>query len=144
MAESPAKQFNLKSNFVKFCIASGLNIGLIFLGTWFGHEILKLDATIAYSITIILVFFVNFFSLRYFVYPEANQETDAKRQAILTAVSSLGFRIIEMICFYIIHDMMGVMYLLTILFIQPIAFIIKFVFYRWVVFLPNRFVRRKH
>jgi putative flippase GtrA len=112
-------------------ISFATNVGL----TAFLHELVHLPEEVAFAISLVTVFTMNFLACRYVVF--SGRAGDPKRQLVLYALSSLGFRLGEYLAFLALHTWLGTPYLLAIFVVLGVSFVIKFLYYRFVVFEPD-------
>ena len=108
----------------------GANIGL----TVFFHEYLGLTETTSFGVTLFIVFLSNFFLMRYYVYGASN--TSPRRQFSLYLASSLGFRGLEYVSFLVVHTLLNIQYIIGIVGVLGGSFLVKFIWYRKIVFIP--------
>jgi putative flippase GtrA len=122
-------------SFARYLIITGLsfltNIGL----TVFSTEVLTFPEEVSYAIALVTVFVMNFLFMRYYIY--VSREQSAKRQFLLYGMSAVGFRGVEYISFLIIHTWLAVQYALAIIEIQVCSAMVKFFYYKIVVFRKN-------
>jgi len=117
----------------RLLIASGgsftLNIGLTFLLV----SGAKLYEPIAYAITLTTVFFVNFASMRYYVYGDRKASAKLQRQLHRCLVVAIVSRLAEWVTFTIAVKVFGVNYLVAVIVVNIISSLAKFVLYeKWV------------
>ena len=120
------------SSFTRYVIITGLsfviNLGL----TVFLTEVIIFPEEASYAVALVTVFLMNFFFMRYFIY--VSREGSAKRQFMFYMLSAMGFRGLEYISFLMIHTWLSVQYALAIIEIQVCSAIVKFFYYKVVVF----------
>ncbi len=104
------------------------NVGLTVLLT----ERLHLAPEAALAIAIGFVFVMNFLACRYFVFDAHAQ--DFRRQLLLFALASGGFRGSEYVAFLVCHRLFGIHYVVALVGILVVSMMAKFVFYQRVVF----------
>jgi putative flippase GtrA len=100
------------------------------------HEVLGLPEEAAFAISLVVVFVMNFLACRYVVFD--GRGGDARRQLLHYGMASLGFRGGEWCAFLVVHTWLRTPYLVAIVVILGCSFLIKFVFYRHVVFGGGR------
>ena len=105
-------------------LSFGLTIGL--------HEYLGLSEDTSYGIALITVFLVNFVGMRAWVFAAGQGRVTI--QFVSYVATAAGFRGFEYAAFLLLHNWLGVQYILAILLIQGISFVAKFFFYGGVVF----------
>ena len=120
-------------SFLRFIVTAVLSASINIGGTAFLHEIVGFGEELAFGIIIVFVFFINFFMMRYYVC--RSSEGALQRQILFFLFSSLVFRGLEYFSFLLIHSVIGVQYLFAIISILGVSFVIKFVYYRSVVFI---------
>jgi putative flippase GtrA len=97
------------------------------------HELLGAAEETAFAVALATVLAMNFALCRYFVFERAS-EGDAGRQLSLFVISSLGFRGVELLAFFVVHTFLGVQYVVAILSILATSVLVKYLFFRSVVF----------
>lgn len=123
------KMLNGISKFGLLSITSFVvNIGL----TVFLHEVIGLVEEVAYPISLIVVFLINFVSLRHFVYDA--RSGSIRKQFATFLLSSLGFRGSEYLTFLLIHTWIGIRYTIAIVAISTTSAFVKFFYYKIFVF----------
>lgn len=129
---TPAER--IKSLF-RFVQVSGLsfvvNIGL----TVFLHEVCLLAEEIAYAVALVVVFLMNFFLLRHYIYEGA--QGPLVQQFAAFGVSSLGFRAGEYVMFLALHSGVGLDYRAVVIGISLVSSCAKFLFYGFVFRKPE-------
>jgi putative flippase GtrA len=114
---------------INFCLNIFLTAAL--------HEWFSVPETLAFAITICLAFIVSFLSFRYVVVRGA-KDGSASDQFRSFFLASAFFRLIEYVSFIILNVLLGVYYLIAIVFVLGISFFVKFIFYRRRVFVPQQ------
>ena len=107
-----------------FATVLGITAGL--------HEIVGIDEKFSFLAPLVFVFFINFITLRYFVYGRSTRPIIT--QFIQYGVSAMIFRSLEYCAYWLALDLLGVNYLVAVLVIMPTSFLLKFLFYRVAVF----------
>lgn len=119
-------------SFVRYLIITGLsfvtNLGMTLVLT----EVLGLHEEISFAIALATVFIMNFLFMRYYIY--ASREGSARRQFIMYTLSAVGFRGLEFISFLVIHTLLNVQYAIALTFILVSSSIVKFFYFKLVVF----------
>ncbi len=110
-------------------LSFAINVGLTVLVT----EVLGAPAELAFALALATVLFVNFMTCRHLVFKGA-AERDTASQFSLFVASSLAFRGLEYAAFLIVHTVLGVQYLVAVVGILVVSMLMKFVFFRSVVF----------
>jgi putative flippase GtrA len=108
------------------------NLGLTLLLT----EVICLPEEASFAIALATVFVMNFLFMRYYIY--ASREASAKRQFVMYGLSAIGFRGLEYISFLIIHTWLNVQYAVAIVYILACSSLIKFCYFKIVVFRKQR------
>jgi putative flippase GtrA len=107
------------------------NVGLtVMLKEWMG-----LAPEAALAIAIVVVFTMNFLACRYVVFDARSQ--DFRKQLLLFAMASGGFRGSEYVAFIICHRLLGIHYVVALVGILVLSMMAKFVFYQRVIFLDG-------
>ena len=105
-----------------------LNLGLTILL----HEVFRLPTELAYAIALLNALVTNFLMMRWYVFSNSGQPL--VRQASGFVAASMLFRGLEYLAFLLLHTILGVAYILAIVFVMGVAFVAKFFFYRQCVF----------
>ena len=109
-------------------VSFAVNVGLTVLLT----ERLRLAPEGALAISILVVFTMNFLACRYFVFDGRSQ--DFRRQLLLFAMASGGFRGAEYLAFVVCHRLLGIQYVVALVGILVVSTMVKFFVYQRVVF----------
>lgn len=109
-------------------LSFSINVGL----TAFLHEVLGVLEEIAFAISLVVAFIVNFITCRYYVFD--GRSGDVRKQLLAHLVLSLFFRGTEYLGFLLLHTVMGLPYLLAVVTVLVVSFAAKFLFYKNVVF----------
>ncbi len=110
-----------------------LTLGL----TLFLHEGLRAPEELAFAVGLGSALVVNFFSCRHLIFVNA-ASGDARRQFILFVGSSFTFRGGEYVAFLLIHTVGGLDFMVAILGILLTSMLVKFFYYRTVVFPASK------
>lgn len=119
--------------FARFFIASAGSFLAILGLTALLHQVAGLAPSMAYGITLIVVFTANFLVLRSWVYKLRKDDGNAWRQFIHIAVASAAFRALEYAGFLVVYTL-GVQYLLAIVLVMVPSFLGKYLYYKLRVF----------
>jgi putative flippase GtrA len=95
------------------------------------HEVFGVGKEVAVALALAIAFFVNFFTVRIVVFRSAGSPTS---EFIRYALTNAAFRISEFLAFFVLHTLLGIYYILVLVFVLGTSFIAKFVFYRFFVF----------
>ena len=119
--------------FLRFGQLSGLSFAINLGATVLLHEWLALPTTLAFAMAIVVVLMINFALMRYYVFPaEDVRRPSIIKQGVGFCASSVVFRSLEYVGFYLVHVVVGVYYVLAIAMVSGLSFVAKFVFYqRW-------------
>ena len=104
------------------------NVGLTVLL----KEKARLAPEAAFAIAIVVVFCINFLACRYVVFDARAQ--DFRRQLLLFAMASGGFRGAEYLAFVVAHRLLAIHYVVALVAILALSMTAKFVFYQRVIF----------
>lgn len=118
---------------VRFAVTGGLAFGLNLSITVSLRELLGVSEELAFAVALVTVFLFTFASCRYFIF--AGVGGSVRRQLVLFAVSSLGFRCAEYVGFLVLHSAIGVGYIVAVVAVLAVSFVSKFVYYKAVVFV---------
>ena len=108
-----------------FTLILGLTIGL--------HEGVGIGEEGAFGVGLGAALVLNFWACRHFVF-EGAAKGAAGRQFLLFVGSSVGFRGLEYVAFLGLHTVGGIQYILASLTILCTSMLLKFLYYRRVVF----------
>jgi len=115
--------------FTFLSVASGVtNLGL----TAALHELVGLSEELSYAIALVCALIQNFLGMRYFVYGASSQPWAT--QFLQFAGATAGFRGLEYLSFLVVHNVMGVHYLIAVAANMVVFTIAKFLFYRVAIF----------
>lgn len=122
-----------ENTFYRYCASSAASFSANLFLTWAFHAALGLPAEAAFAIAIALVFCMNFFMARHFVYRAgAGPVLD---QLSMFLIATVGFRFTEYIAFLVLHSLFDVMYLVAAGAVLATSFVIKFFFFGSKVFV---------
>ncbi len=121
---------------LRYCLVGAGNFGLSLGLTAFLHEILGAPEELAFGVTLVTLFVINFFVSRHYVYQAS--DGSARRQFGRFLVSAASFRALEYGAFLLVHTVLGVYYLAAVVAVQVTSFFGKFLFYRAFVFVGGR------
>lgn len=116
---------------LRFTIAAGISFACFLIYSYIIGDILNIDEKLIYIMATFLVMITNFLTLRLFVFP--NQNVNWTQQFFAFLTSNLSFRLIEYLC-YLAMISLGFNYLVSTFIVLSGAFIIKFFFYKNVIF----------
>lgn len=111
----------------------GFGLGIIV--SWTLHEILNLSEPISVGITIVLLFFFNFFMARIMVFKERH---NLLKQATRFFVVSILMRSLEYGVFLLLFYIAEIYYLISYTASIALVFVFKYFAYKNVVFTANR------
>lgn len=118
---------------MRFLTTSFVALYLHFIINVLGHELLGFNVNITYPISLVMVSLTTFLLSRFFVYPGAS-EKKFLYQGMQFIISSIIFRILEWGMFSLLVDIFGLWYIFSIIFVQTLGTIIKFIFFNFFVF----------
>lgn len=117
----------------RLLLASGMSFGLNIGLTFCLVEGLSLNKPLAYGITLIMVFGINFAVLRLWVYRDRSDDIAMASQLKRCAIVSVTSRIVEWTIFTFLVEVIAIPYILAITLVQIVIFSLKFLIYdRWV------------
>ena len=105
-----------------------LNIGL----TATFHELLGLPEEISYAFTIMILLIINFFTIRNYVFESLKE--NPKTQAVRFVFAVFAFRVVEYLTFLFLLRALGIYYLVSITITLIFFFILKYFFFKKIVF----------
>ena len=115
---------------VRYIQISGLsfvvNVGL----TIVLHEVCVLPEELAYAVALVVVFLMNFFAMRHYIY-NGTRGTVGRQFAVYTG-SAIGFRLSEYVVFLVLHTWLLGDYRMVVIGIATVAASAKFLYYRFV------------
>lgn len=117
---------------LRFGLLSGLSLVVSVGLTVVLHEAVGMLEEWAFGISLVVVFAVNFVACKYWVFE--GKAGDLKRQLVIFALSSAGFRLAEYLGFLLVHTVLGVYYLWAMIGLKSAVVLSKFFYYRAVVF----------
>jgi hypothetical protein len=94
------------------------------------HEVCRAPAELAFAVALIVVFVMNFFALRYYIY--GSSDGRAAKQFAVYAGSALGFRASEYVAFLVLHCALQLDYRLAVVAVTVGMACAKFFYYRGV------------
>jgi putative flippase GtrA len=100
------------------------------------HELAGLNVEISYAGGYTTALFVSFLLCRYTIFSATTE--NPFRQFAIFAISSILFRGLEYIASVLCYKFFGMQYLLAMVLVQSLTFIIKFFYYRTVVFSDDK------
>ncbi len=118
--------------FVRWTAFSGFSFLMIVSLTSLLHEVFHVGERLAFLSPLVILYFTNFFVCRYFVYQSTDQSIP--RQFLAYSLSSVGFRIVEYLTYWVLLDGLGVWYIAAMLIVMPTSFVVKFLFFKVIVF----------
>ena len=121
----------LTSELTGFSILGVISVLLNLTLTVLFHEILGLSARVAYGIGLISAIILNFIVCRKFIFKSNKNITI---QFPIFTLSSFLFRGLEYITFLLQEALIDIPYPIAIITIHSVSFLIKFIYYRKIVF----------
>lgn len=122
---------SLRRQAVRYLIATTVSAGLSILLPALFHEWFSVPEERSVAISLVIVLFVNFLTLRLFVFRSTGRSL---HQFLMFASSSVAFRVAEYLMFLGAFRMLGLNYIYALLLALGISFVGKFFFQRAVVF----------
>lgn len=129
---APAGPSALQS-FIRYCAVGVFNLALNLGLMAFLHEVLGAPEELAYAVSLITIFVINFFVSRFYVYEAADGGAAGQLGRFLA--TAVVFRSAEYAAFLALHTGLGVQYLLAAFGIQVTSFLVKFLAFRFFVFV---------
>ena len=96
------------------------------------HDGLAIEARLSFLVPLTLVFFLNFITIRYFVYD--NPTGPITQQFLRYSASAIVFRITEFVAYCLLTEVLSLFYLIAVLIVLPTSFFLKFIVFRYLVF----------
>ncbi len=117
----------------RYLFAAAFSFGLVLALTAFWVDVLGIRPPIAYAITLLIAFSVNFAVMRYWVYHDVKDRSFIRHQVAKTVAVSLSSRIIEWLLFMLLVEVAQLYFLLAVVVVHVLSFMLKFFIYdRWV------------
>ena len=113
---------------VMSCLSSILSLGIPFLL----HEVFAVRPNIAVACGLAAAFIMNFFTARLFVF---RKKGSVKQQLGRFALVSFAFRSAEYLAFLVLHNALGVQYMIANASVLFVSFCLKFFVYKIFVFI---------
>lgn len=123
------------ASLLRWCFFSVFSFAMVLGLTILLHEIFHLNEKIAFLTPLVIVFFTNFVTMRYFVYGKPTKPIH--RQFLEYVLASFGFRALEYIAYWFFIDWLHIHYVVTVCLVMPTSFLSKFIFYKIIVFGPK-------
>lgn len=123
----------LKGKFFRWCAVGGVNLGINAGLTALLHEVAGMPEEGAYAVSLAVVFVLNFFTSRHYVFKSGDGDSGGQLLRFLAA--ALLFRGLEYLAFLLVHTVLGVYYLVAVIGVQVVSFVAKFFFYGKFVFV---------
>ncbi len=120
---------------IRYGLGSVLTVFTNLMITAFCHEYLGLKEQTAFGIALVIAFFLSFYLMRYYI--RRAQSGPFWKQLGGFFISALVFRLLEYLAFGLIYDAIGLHYLLTIILVNGTSFVLKFFYYRVLVFATS-------
>lgn len=118
----------------------GSGAAVSFIGTlavtYVATEWLGAQEEFSFAIAVVVMFFVNFFYLRYVVFLSTHTKWLPQMRNFLAA--SVGFRVAEYLAFLILLNAFHVHYMLSVVCVLGVSFLVKFQLFDKHVFGPHR------
>lgn len=116
---------------IRYGIATGLSAGLSLLLPLFFHELLKLPEEMAVALALLIVFAVNYFVIRRFVFQSSGP---AKSEVFKFLLATGAFRICEYLAFLVALNFTDLNYMKILILVLIASFMLKFIVHRTFVF----------
>lgn len=120
---------------LRFGSGAALSFCSTLMITYMATEWLKLAEELSFAISLVTVFFINFFYLRVFVFRSMSSPWESQMRDFFLA--SIGFRGAEYIAFVILLNSLQLHYLISVVSVLAASFLIKYVFFHRTIFKPD-------
>jgi putative flippase GtrA len=100
------------------------------------HEVAGFSEELAYGVSLAVVYVLSFTFMRSLVYRAGSGPIG--EQAVRYVFSALGFRGLEYAAFLLAHTVLGYYYLWSIIAINMVSTIVKYFYYKKVVFILGK------
>lgn len=108
---------------VRFGSGAIVSFGSTLAITYVAAEWLALDEKLAFAVSLVCVFFINFAYLRFFVF---QSKSPWLQQLGNFFGASIGFRVAEYVGYLLLLDLLQLQYLLAVVVVLTISFLAKF------------------
>lgn len=125
------------SSFFRWTLFSLGSFVAVFFLTVLCAEVFMLPEDWAFLPPVVILFFWNFITMRYFVY--GSPVIPMQEQFINYSCSAIAFRSAEFLVYWILVSKLGVRYTNAVVVVMPASFIAKFFFYKSHVFTSRPF-----
>ena len=119
----------------RYFLLGGIGFGLGLFLSWNFHENLNLSEPVSVALTVIILFFFNFFMARSFIFKDRD---NLLKQAAKFIAISLTMRGAEYILFLILFYVFGIYYLVSYMTAIAVIYLPKYFLYKTVVFNAKR------
>ncbi len=116
---------------LRYIVATGLSFSLTLFLSFSLKSFLGMPEKFAVAATLFIVFFINFYTNRVFVF---RSKANARRQIVYFAASSIAFRVVDYSLFFILFSWSNVHYLWALSSALVITFIVKYFFQKAIIF----------
>jgi len=121
--------------FLRYGAVGGIGFGINLATTISLHEVVGAPEELAFAVAQVVVFFFSFLTARHFIFD--GSAGDLKRQLVKFSLSSAGFRGAEYVGFLVFHTLLEIPYMVAVVAVLGLSFVVKFFFYRKVVFVDD-------
>jgi len=121
---------SLQSSAIRYLLASAFSFAVNLGLTVFVHEVWGAGEEAAFAIALLVVFVINFFALRYYIYE--GQQGRLWTQFWTYTGSAIGFRLSEYCPFLLLHSCLRIEYRVVVAGVMLSSFAVKFFYYRYV------------
>lgn len=129
--------YNLKLLMTRFGRLGVVAVGSFFtnvLLTVFLTEWFKLQPAQAFAVVLVLIFLINFWVTRYWVFSDRVDGSNIWKQLIRCVSVSASFRCLEWLAFYLLVDLFRFHYVVTLVGVLCFSFVLKSLIYERFVF----------
>jgi putative flippase GtrA len=120
---------------LRFGSGAALSFGGTLAVTFVSKEWLALQEEFSFAIAVVVMFFVNFFYLRYVVFLSTHMSWLSQMRDFL--VASIGFRVVEYLAFLLLLNVFHLHYMLSVVCVLAVSFLVKFQLFDRHVFKPR-------
>ena len=120
---------------LRFGSGAALSFGSIMVITFVAREWANLSEQLAFAISLILVFFINFATLRWIIFRSTRVPVKKQMRGFLLA--TVGFRVIEYLAFLVLLSVLNLNYLVVVALVLVVSFAAKFEYFNRKIFRPD-------
>lgn len=121
-----------ESPFVRWSGFSVFSFAVVVGLTYVLGEIVGLHPNLAFLIPLVIAYFMNFATCRWFVYRSSDEPI--VRQFLKYSATAVGFRVVEYAIYWALVNLLDMRYMIAVFIVLPTSFVCKYLFYKVAVF----------